>query len=97
MACLTNPISQPSVNISPIWIPLSSNEVSHSKRGSVWRGRFFMGFHTVSVASVQFYSTDGTSGRYYMSSQVLIHFFALVIMHRFLPPFLSQFHACGLR
>jgi hypothetical protein len=32
MACVTNPISQPSVGISPIWIPLISNEVSTSQR-----------------------------------------------------------------
>jgi hypothetical protein len=31
MACLTNPISQPSLNISPLWIPLISNEVSKSQ------------------------------------------------------------------
>jgi hypothetical protein len=31
MACLTNPISQPSSDISPIWIPLISNEVSNSQ------------------------------------------------------------------
>jgi hypothetical protein len=28
MACLTNPISQPSLGVSPIWIPLISSEVS---------------------------------------------------------------------
>jgi hypothetical protein len=28
MACLTNPISQSSLDISPIWIRLTSNEVS---------------------------------------------------------------------
>jgi hypothetical protein len=32
MACLTNPISQPSLDISPILIPLISNEVSNSQR-----------------------------------------------------------------
>jgi hypothetical protein len=35
MARLTNPISQPSLDISPIWIPLTSNEVSNSQRSSV--------------------------------------------------------------
>jgi hypothetical protein len=39
MVCLTNPISQPSLDISPIWIPLMSNEVSNSQRSD----RFFMG------------------------------------------------------
>jgi hypothetical protein len=32
VACLTNPISQPSLDISPIWIPLISNEMTISKR-----------------------------------------------------------------
>jgi hypothetical protein len=31
MACLTNPISQPSLDISPIWIPLICDEVSNSR------------------------------------------------------------------
>jgi hypothetical protein len=31
MACLTNPISQPSLDISPIWIPLISSQVSKSQ------------------------------------------------------------------
>jgi hypothetical protein len=35
MACLTNPISQPSLDIYPIWIPLISNEVISSQRRSV--------------------------------------------------------------
>jgi hypothetical protein len=34
MVCLTNPISQPTLDIYPIWIPLS-NEVSNSQRRSV--------------------------------------------------------------
>jgi hypothetical protein len=34
VACLTNLISQPSVDISPIWIPLISNEVSNAQRRS---------------------------------------------------------------
>jgi hypothetical protein len=32
MACLTNPISQPNLDISPIWIPFISNEVSNSQK-----------------------------------------------------------------
>jgi hypothetical protein len=35
MACLTNPISQHSVDICPIWIPLIRNEVSSSQGRSV--------------------------------------------------------------
>jgi hypothetical protein len=40
MACSTNPISRPSLDISPIWIPLINNEVFNSQRRSVWRDRF---------------------------------------------------------
>jgi hypothetical protein len=40
IACLTNPISQSSLDISPIWIPLTSNEVSNSQRRSEWRDGF---------------------------------------------------------
>jgi hypothetical protein len=35
MAYLTNPFTQPSLDISPIWIPLISNEVTNSQRRSV--------------------------------------------------------------
>jgi hypothetical protein len=38
---------------------------------SVWCGRFCMGFCNVSVLSVQFYSTDGASGRHKMISHIL--------------------------
>jgi hypothetical protein len=40
MACLANQLSQPSLNISPIWIPLISNEVTNWQR-SVWCDRLF--------------------------------------------------------
>jgi hypothetical protein len=80
MACLTNPISQPSSDISPIWIPPISNEVSSSQKNlydvtdSSW---VFARFHS---RAFRFYSTVGTS-RYYMSSQIFPHFIALVLMH----------------
>jgi hypothetical protein len=48
MAYLTNPISQASLDISPVWIPLISNEVTGSQIRSVYE-RFFMGFYTVLV------------------------------------------------
>jgi hypothetical protein len=51
MACLTNPISQPSFDISPIWLP---NEVTDSQRRSAWCDRFFISFYKISVLSVQF-------------------------------------------
>ncbi|PNF42699.1 hypothetical protein B7P43_G14177 [Cryptotermes secundus] len=35
MACSANPISQPSLDFSPIWIPIISNEVTNSHRRSV--------------------------------------------------------------
>jgi hypothetical protein len=44
MACSVNPIKQPSLDISPIWIPLVSNEVTNSQR-SVSHDRFIMGFY----------------------------------------------------
>jgi hypothetical protein len=53
VACLTNPISQPSLDISPIWFPVISNEVSNSQRRSVWRNRFFMGFQKILASNVQ--------------------------------------------
>jgi hypothetical protein len=34
MACLIDPISQPSLDISPIWIPVINNEVINSQRRS---------------------------------------------------------------
>jgi hypothetical protein len=52
MACLINPISQPSLVISPIWIPLISKEVANSQR-SVGRDRIFMDLYTVLVSRVQ--------------------------------------------
>jgi hypothetical protein len=42
MAWLTNPISQPCLDISPIWISFISNEVTESKR-SLWRHTFLFG------------------------------------------------------
>jgi hypothetical protein len=35
MACSIAPISQPSLDISPIWIPIISNEVNISQRRSI--------------------------------------------------------------
>jgi hypothetical protein len=35
MACSNNPISQPSLDISPIWIPIIRNEVNISQRNSI--------------------------------------------------------------
>jgi hypothetical protein len=54
MSCLINPISQPSLDLSLIWIPLISNEVTNSQKRSVGCDRFFMGFYMVLVPSVQF-------------------------------------------
>jgi hypothetical protein len=47
MACLTNLISHTSLNISPIWIPHISNEVSNSQGRLIWYDRFFMGFYKI--------------------------------------------------
>jgi hypothetical protein len=35
MACSVNSISQPSLDISPIWIPLISDEVTKSKKNTI--------------------------------------------------------------
>jgi hypothetical protein len=81
MAWLTNQISQPSLDISSIWIPSSvmrflkhkenlCNETDFSCFSIRFRSRVFT-----------FYFTDGTSGRYYMSSQFFFHLIALAIMH----------------
>jgi predicted GIY-YIG superfamily endonuclease len=64
MACLTKLIIQPSSDISPIWVPLISNEVRNSQRRSVCCDRFFMGFYNVLVLRVQFYSTYGAISRH---------------------------------
>jgi hypothetical protein len=63
-AGIGNTSSQPNLDISPIWIPLISTEVTNSHR-SVWCDRFCK----ILVSRVQFYSTDGTSGRQKMVSQ----------------------------
>jgi hypothetical protein len=63
MAFLTNPISQHSFDISPIWIPLISNEVSKSQGKLAWSDIFFIGFYKILGPGVQFYSTDGASDR----------------------------------
>jgi hypothetical protein len=60
---LTNLIGQPSLDISPIWIPLISNKVNNSQGRSVGSDRFFMGLCKILVLGFSFYSTDGTSGR----------------------------------
>jgi hypothetical protein len=39
MACSIDPNSQPSLDISPIWIPIISSEVNISQRRSIWRDR----------------------------------------------------------
>jgi hypothetical protein len=54
MACLTNPISQPSLDISAIFIPFISNEATNPQRRSLWCDRFLMGFCKVLIPSVQF-------------------------------------------
>jgi hypothetical protein len=69
MVCLTNAISQPSLDISPIWIPIG-NEVSNSQRRSVRHERFFIVSIRFQSCVFRFYSIDGTSGRYYIPSQI---------------------------
>jgi hypothetical protein len=71
MTCLTNPSSQPSLDISPIWIPLISNEISNSQRRYVWRNRFLILLRVTWVASLFKGSLLGNSSvtcnKYYRS------------------------------
>jgi hypothetical protein len=69
MTCLTNPISQPNLDISPIQIPIISNKVTNLQGGSVCSHKFFMGFYKVSVLRFSFYSTNSTGGRHTIVSQ----------------------------
>jgi hypothetical protein len=68
MACSANPISQPSLDISPIWIPssvmrfLTDREDLYDVTDSSWVSIRFQS------RVFRFYSTDGASGRYYMCS-----------------------------
>jgi hypothetical protein len=62
VSCLTNPISQPSFNNSPIFIPPVSNEISNSQILLA----FLKDFHP--KGSVD--STDGASGWQNIVSQI---------------------------
>jgi hypothetical protein len=61
MACLKNPISQPSPDISPVWFPLI-DEVTNSKK-SPWHHRFPIGLY-VEAFGLIFHSVNGASGRH---------------------------------
>jgi hypothetical protein len=80
MACSANPISQPSLDISPIWIPssvmrfLTDREDPYDVTDFSWVSIWFQS------RVFRFYSTDGASGRYYMCSQIFSHFFVLVLI-----------------
>jgi hypothetical protein len=69
MACLNNPISQHSLNISPIWIPLSAmrsathREDQYDLTDSPWASTRFLSRFII------IYSTDGASGTHIMVSQ----------------------------
>jgi hypothetical protein len=78
MACLTNSISQPSLDISPIWTPLLSNEVSNSQRRSVWRDRFSIFVHK--------FQSWGLTPQMVLVVDIIclhkfVHFFALMLLH----------------
>jgi hypothetical protein len=57
MTCLNNLISQPSLDISPIWIPLISIEVTNSKR-SLWHDKISHKFYKFKSCMFNFGSTD---------------------------------------
>jgi hypothetical protein len=54
IASLTNPLSQSSLNISPIWILLMKNQDANSQRRTVGSDRFYIGFCKVLIPNVQF-------------------------------------------
>jgi hypothetical protein len=60
MLCLANPISQPSLDISPICIPLISCEITNWGR-SLWKIRLPIGFVGLCLADSVFHSSDGAS------------------------------------
>jgi hypothetical protein len=79
--CLTNPISQPNLDISPIWIPLISNEVS-THREDLYDGTDSSWISIKFQSRVfRFYSTDGASDRYYMSLQIFLFPFLCIGTH----------------
>jgi hypothetical protein len=53
VAYLTNPISQPGLDISPIWIFLVRNEGIMSQRKSVSPDKFFIDYYKVLVTNFQ--------------------------------------------
>jgi hypothetical protein len=65
MACLINPISQPSLDISPIWIPVISDEVTNSQKRSICVfSRVPPWFLSFQFRVFSFYSLDGVSGKH---------------------------------
>jgi hypothetical protein len=75
MACLTNPISQPSSAFLLSGSPSSAMGFLTHREDLYDVTRFYS-------RVFRFHSTDGTSGRYHMSSQFFFfHFFTLVLIH----------------
>jgi hypothetical protein len=70
IACSTKPISQPSLDISPIWIPLINNEVFNSQRRSVWRDRSPQGSTRFRPRVLRLYSTDGIIGGFQLTEKI---------------------------
>jgi hypothetical protein len=71
MTWLSNPIRQPSLDISPIWTPLSAMRLLTHREDlydMIDSSCVFVGF---SYECSGFYSTDGASGRHYKFSQIL--------------------------
>jgi hypothetical protein len=98
MACLTNPVSQPSLDNCPIWILLIRYEVTNLREDlyNVTDSSYAsIGFY---LGIFRFYSTDGASSRHYIFSKnfylipyIGVHGFGLLIKfyYKFLSPFLS--------
>jgi hypothetical protein len=86
MACSTNPIRQPTLDISPLWFPLISKEIIKSKGKLVWSYNVLTYNCRIQFRRFASCSTDGALG--YMSlhqhkfpyiSDVFIHFLAYFV------------------
>jgi hypothetical protein len=71
MACLTNPNSQPSLDISPIWIPLSALRLPNHRENRYDVTNYSWVSIMFYSRVFSFYSTYGASGRLKMVSPIL--------------------------
>jgi DNA modification methylase len=69
MVCLTKPISQPSLNTSPFWIPFIINEVIKEITMTDYPVVFMFKF-----CGLSFHSADGASGKHLIGFTILQSF-----------------------